>query len=77
MGWAGGSCVEHALAVRAQRDDTFVISLANGELQGYIGTVEAARTGGYETSNALFAPESGDLLVETTLQLLKALDGGQ
>ena len=73
VGWPGEIFIEHALAVKARFRDTFVISLANGELQGYIVTEEAAREGGYEASNSVFAPQSGALLVETTLRLLDSL----
>ncbi len=44
-----------------------VISLANGELQGYIVTPDAS---GYEASFSLFAPQAGARLVETALDLL-------
>lgn len=71
VGWPGEIFVEYALAVKARAKNTFVISLANGELQGYIVTEEAAREGGYEASSALFAPQSGMMLVENTLQLLR------
>ena len=71
VGWPGEIFVEYALAVKARRKDTFVVSLANGELQGYIVTPEAAAEGGYESSNAIFAPESGALLVRNTLELLE------
>ena len=48
-----------------------MISLANGQLQGYLVTEEAVRQGWYEAMNSLFAsPESGMALVETTLELL-------
>ena len=70
VGWPGEIFVEFALAVKARVRNAFVISLANGELQGYIVTEEAAREGGYEVSSAIFAPESGIILVESTLHLL-------
>jgi len=70
VGWAGEVFVDYALAVKEKLDNTFVVSCANGELQGYIVTPGAAAEGGYEASNALFAPESGAVLVETTLELL-------
>jgi len=70
VGWPGEIFVEHALALKAQAPNTFVISLANGELQGYIATEAAAIEGGYEATNALFAPRSGSLLVAESLQLL-------
>jgi hypothetical protein len=73
VGWAGEIFVEYALALKAEHPDTFVISLANGELQGYIATEEAAAEGGYEATNALFAPRSGTIMAETAQVLLKSL----
>ncbi len=70
VGWPGEIFVEYSLEVKNAHPDTFVVSLANGELQGYIATPEAAEAGGYEASNALFSHESGSILVETTLSLL-------
>jgi neutral ceramidase len=70
VGWPGEVFVEYGLQVKRERRGTFVISLANGELQGYITTEQAATEGGYEASNAIFAPQSGQVLVETTLRLL-------
>ncbi len=71
VGWPGEIFVEYALQIKSKASDTFVISLANGELQGYLVTNEAFREGGYEASNTLFDPQSGDILVERTLELLK------
>lgn len=71
VGWPGEIFVEYALAVKARLPRTFVISLANGELQGYIATAESVNMRSYEASNAIFAPESGQLLVDTTLELLR------
>lgn len=70
VGWPGEIFVEYALAVKAQTKDAYLISLANGYLQGYIVTHEAAEEGAYEATNALFAPESGALLVSKTLAML-------
>ena len=70
VGWPGEVFVEYGLAVKRRHRDTFVINLANGDLQGYIVTEEAASEGGYEASQALFGPESGRMLVEATLELL-------
>ena len=72
VGWPGELFIEYALAVKRAHRDTFVISLANGELQGYIVTAEAALEGGYEASNGLFGPESGSMLLDATLGLLGA-----
>jgi hypothetical protein len=70
VGWPGEIFVEYGLQVKGERPGTFVISLANGEFQGYISTEQAAAEGGYEASNAIFAAQSGQVLVESTLRLL-------
>ena len=75
VGWPGEIFVEYALEVKRQAAQTSVISLANGEFQGYIVTPEAAAEGGYEASNGLFSCESGPLLVDRTIEMLA--NGGQ
>jgi neutral ceramidase len=75
VGWPGEIFVEHALQLKALAPDTFVISLANGELQGYIATEEAAAEGGYEATNSLFAPAAGRVLVDTSLAMLPGATG--
>ena len=67
-----GECfTEYALEIKRRTPDkTFVVSLVNGELQGYIVTPEAAQQGGYEATNAVFAPESGQILVDTVLAMI-------
>lgn len=70
VAWQGEIFVEYALAVKAQAKHTYLISLGNGELQGYITTEEAAAEGAYEATNALFAPASGTVLVNRTLDML-------
>ncbi|MCD6284791.1 MAG: hypothetical protein J7M39_02615, partial [Anaerolineae bacterium] len=72
IGLQGECFVEYALEIkrRAVRR-TFVVSLVNGELQGYIVTPEAAAAGGYEATNAVFAPESGRTLVNAAVELVK------
>jgi hypothetical protein len=73
VGWPGEIFVEHALAIKTQYDNAYVISLANGEFQGYIVTEKAAKRGGYEAANSIFAPQSGKIMVEKTLDLMRAL----
>ena len=73
-GWQGECFVEYALELKKRFPRTYVISLANGELQGYIVTPEAEREGGYEASNGLFTAESGKLLVEATSALLENME---
>jgi neutral ceramidase len=78
VGWQGECFVEYALELKKRFPDTYVISLANGELQGYIVTPEAEREGGYEASNGLFTAESGKLLVQVTAGVIEKMqaDGG-
>jgi len=77
VAWPGEVFVEFALQVRRRYPQSFVISLANGELQGYLVTEEAVRSRRYEAGNALFSsPEAGRLLVAATLDLLNRLDVG-
>jgi hypothetical protein len=72
VGWPGEAFVEFALTVKAACPNCYLISLANGELQGYLVTEEAVRQRRYEAMNALFAsPESGLTLVAATLELLR------
>jgi hypothetical protein len=72
VGWPGEMFVEFALEVKAARKNCHVISIANGELQGYLVTEDAIRESWYEANNSLFqSPESGKILVKTTLELLK------
>ena len=73
VGWPGEVFIEYGLAVKEKSANTYVINLANGELQGYIVTPEAAVEGGYEASNAMFAAESGQILVDATLTIIRQL----
>lgn len=71
-GLPGESFTEYALDIKHHAPmKTFVISLVNGELQGYIVTPEAAAKGGYEATNAIFAPASGKILEDAVLSLIK------
>ncbi len=72
LGIPGECFTEYALEIKSRAGDgVFVVSLVNGELQGYIVTPEAAAAGGYEATNALFAPEAGQIMVDTVLELLE------
>jgi hypothetical protein len=68
--WPGEFFVEYALQVKARSPRTFVVTMANGELQGYITTPEAARRNQYEAANAVFCSSNGERIVNATLQLL-------
>jgi neutral ceramidase len=73
VGWPGEVFVEFALAVKASHPNCHVITLANGELQGYLVTQEAMEQRWYEAMNSLFSsPEAGMTLVERTLALLRS-----
>jgi hypothetical protein len=66
-----GECfVEYALQIKRRWPGrVFVVSLVNGELQGYLVTPEAAAQGGYEAMTSLFSPQAGQVLVEKILEL--------
>ncbi len=66
---------EFGLQTKAQSPfaETFVVELANG-WHGYVPTQEAFAHGGYEARlgyTSRLAPETGDRLVETALNLLR------
>jgi len=71
VGLPGELFAEYALAIkRLSPVQTFVVSLAGGELQGYIVTPEADAAGGYEAANSLFAPEAGQVMVDAAVSML-------
>lgn len=70
VGWPGEAFVEYALRLAGARPDAFLVTLANGELQGYLVTPEAAGSGAYEAGNSLFDSTSGGILLARTLELL-------
>lgn len=71
--WPGEVFIEFGLQVMRKHPDTFIITLANGELQGYLVTQEAVDKRFYEAGNATFqSPQSPQRLVEATEQLLTA-----
>lgn len=70
VAWPGEVFVEYALELKRKAADTFPITLANGELQGYLVTPDAAARGFYEAGNAIFSPANGTRLVAATLDLL-------
>ncbi len=73
-GLPGELFTEYALALKEKAPGkVFVLSLVNGDLQGYIVTPETARAGGYEANTSLFAPESGGLLVKAAVKLIGKL----
>lgn len=71
VAWPGEFYVEYALEVKRAIPGSQVITLANGELQGYIVTPAAVAAGRYEAGNAVFSAENGATFVSTSLTLLK------
>ena len=74
VAWPGEQFVEYALELKRRAGHrVFIISLANGELQGYIATPQAEAAGSYEAAFAMFKPQAGDCLIEAALHLIKQL----
>jgi neutral ceramidase len=66
--------VEYALHIKhACQGRTFVVNLANGELQGYIVTPEAEKAGGYEAQMSMFSAAAGDILTSVAVKLIQEL----
>lgn len=74
VGLPGELFVEYGLQIKKHAPcPVTVVSLAGGELQGYIATPEAEAIGSYEANNSLFAPESGRRMAEAALRLMRQL----
>jgi len=64
IGWPGEFFVEYGLELKARVPGAFPITLANGELHGYIVTEAAVAQGFYEATNALFSSSNGRRFIE-------------
>ena len=73
VAWPGEIFIEYELALRKELKNTFLITLANGELQGYIATEEAENKEFYEASNSIFHFSSGKIMVDETIRLVKKI----
>ncbi len=74
VGWPGEFFVEFAQSLSREHPDAVVITMANGELQGYVVTQEAIDRNYYEAGTALFkSPETGDLFVRESSKLILSL----
>ena len=63
--------VEFILDLQAEFPKLHAITMANGELQGYLVTEEAVREGGYEANNALFkSPGAANILMDLAAEIL-------
>ena len=71
VSWPGEVFVEYALELKSKYADTYLVTLTNGELKGYIVTEEAVKGNFYEASNSLFHYSGGETLLLKTVELLK------
>ncbi len=73
VGLQGELFVEFGLEIQKASPfpDTFVVTLANGGLPGYVCTRAACQEGGYEVGSSLLAPEAGEILTKTAQKLLQ------
>lgn len=79
--WIGWPCevfVEFAIQIGERFPQTSIVTLANGELQGYLVTQEAIQKKTYEAMNAVFAsPTSGEMLVAKTNDMIAKLQAAE
>lgn len=66
--------VEFGLRVKERAPGrAFVVTLSNGETQGYIVTETARKAGCYEAGYSTYTPKAGTLLADTAVKLMKKL----
>jgi neutral ceramidase len=72
VGFQGEIFVEYGLELKrlSPFDKTIVIELANGALPGYLCTSETYVEGGYEAGTSLLTAKTGEMFVNTALELL-------
>ncbi len=67
--------VEYSLIIKEKSPvQTFVTSLSNGVLAGYLVTDKAEQEGGYEASNSIFPAKAGQVIVNEVLSILGEKD---
>ncbi len=72
--WPGEVFVEFGLEVAAHRPHTHVLTLCNGDYQGYLVSAQAVEQSFYEAGTAILkSPESGERLVQATIRLIDQL----
>ncbi len=69
----GEHFVEFGLGIKetSPYKSTFVYSVSNGALPGYIYTEEAGKEGGYEVGSSMFAINVGEVLMNNMKEILK------
>ena len=74
VGLPGEIFAEYALLLKRRASaKSYPVAYANGELQGYIVTPEAAAIGGYEAASSLLEPLAGLTMVNAALAGIAAL----
>lgn len=69
--WPGEFFVEYGLELKSRAArGTFLVTMANGELQGYVVTPEAEAAGGYEAQMSLFPASAGAAFVEAMVSMV-------
>ncbi len=69
VGLPGEMFVEYDLQIKEQAGaKCFVVSLVNGDLQGYVVTPEAEAAGGYEANGSMFMSGAGEILVRAAVE---------
>jgi len=74
VAWPGEFFVEYGIELkRCAATKVFVVTMANGDLQGYVVTPEAEAARGYEAQMSLLPASAGTEFVESSLALLQKL----
>lgn len=73
VAWPGEVFVEFGLELKKKFDNISLITYANGEIQGYMVTKEAHEKGFYEAGNSFFDYTAGEIMLDTTVKLIKEL----
>jgi hypothetical protein len=72
--WPGEFFVEYGLELKSRAArGTFLVTMANGELQGYVVTPEAEAARGYEAQMSLLPASAGATFVQSTLALIEEM----
>lgn len=72
IGIQGEMFVEYALEIKSMNiaDKTFVFTVTNGALPGYICTPEAIAKGGYETGSTMLTGDAGKTIINAIKEIL-------
>ena len=72
VGFPGEIFTDYGVSLKQQSPEkVFVASLVGGELQSYVVTPEAAAEGGYEAAGSLYEPESGAIMVDAAMAVIR------